>query len=43
MIEVGSAPNLVPYSKGENKDYPRYEGSGKQLEKLGEVVEDSDV
>ena len=43
MIKVGSAPNLVHRSKCEKNWGPRYEGSGKQVEKLGEVVDDSDA
>ena len=43
MIKVGSASNLVHRSKCEKNCCPRYEGSGKQVEKLGEVVEGSDA
>jgi len=43
VIKVGSVPNLVHRNKCEKNCCPRYEGSGKQVEKLGEVVEDSDA
>jgi len=42
MIKVGAAPNLGNCSNFEKNCCPRYEGSGTQLEKSGEVVEGSD-